>query len=247
MNSVPPAVAGPPAHSGTDSPVVLIAEIALVVCYGALAHLSSARDSHLLALGALLALVLLMLVSPLAARRAWAWISLPLLAAACWALYRAGLAPVPLLLVPVAFIGVVAWMFGRTLAPGRTPLITRIANLLDDTPRGDDGPALDAYTRWLTRAWAVLLLVLGAVNLVLAMIATPEGLLARLGMEAPVTITHVQWSWFANLFNYGIVAGFFVLEFQLRRLRFPGRFPGFFRFLRQMGGLGPAFWRDQLR
>ncbi|MGY0561541.1 ketosynthase [Luteimonas sp. A277] len=242
MNAVQPAAVEPAAN-----PVILAVEVALVVCYGVLAHLSSARDSHLLALAALLALVLMMLASPLAARRIWAWISLPLLAAACWVVYRAGLAPVPLLLVPVAFIGLVAWMFGRTLVPGRVPLITRIASIVEDVPDAADAPALEAYTRWLTTAWAVLLVVLGVVNLVLAMIATPEGLLARLGVAAPVTITHVQWSWFANLFNYGIVAGFFILEFQLRKLRFPGRFPSFFRFLRQMGGLGPAFWRDQLR
>ncbi|MEN1927353.1 ketosynthase [Luteimonas qiangzhengi] len=242
MNTVQTAAVEPAAH-----PMVLIVEIALVVGYGVLAHLSSARDSHLLALAALLVLVLMMLASPLAARRLWAWIALPLLTAVCWSLYRVGLAPVPLLLVPVAFIGVIAWMFGRTLAPGRVPLITRIASIVEEAPDPADAPALDAYTRGLTRAWTVLLLVLGTVNLVLAMIATPEGLLARLGLLAPVTITHVQWSWFANLLNYGIVAGFFILEFQLRKLRFPGRFPSFLGFLRQMGGLGPAFWRDQLR
>jgi len=227
--------------------MVLAVEVALAVAYGVLAHLSSTRDSHPLALAALLALALLLLASPMAARRGWAWLALPLLAAGCWALYRAGQAPLPLLLVPVAFIGLVAWMFGRTLGAGRIPLITRIVTVLDDIPAERMEPALAAYTRALTLAWTVLLLVLGAVNLALAMIASPDGLLAGLGLQPPLTITRTQWSWFANLFNYGFIAAFFVLEFQLRKRRFPGRYPSFAGFLRRLGGLGPSFWRDQLR
>src|SRR5690606_14618663 len=217
------------------------------LAYGVLAHLSSSRGSHPLALAALLVLVLLVLAAPLAARRARAWLALPLLAAGCWWLYRAGLAPLPLLLVPVAFIALVAWMFGRTLGPGRMPLITRIVTVLDGVAVERLDPALAAYTRALTRAWAVLLLVLAAVNLVLAMIAIPDGLLAGLGLQAPVTVTRTQWSWFANLFNYGFIAAFFIVEFQFRKRRFPGRYPSFAAFLRRLGGLGPAFWRDQLR
>ena len=227
--------------------MILAVEIALAVAYGVLAHLSSARDSHPLALAALLALVVLLLASPMAARRTWAWLALPLLAAGCWALFRTGHAPLPLLLVPVAFIGLVAWMFGRTLRPGRIPLITRIVTVLDDVAPERMEPDLAAYTRALTLAWAVLLLVLGVVNLALAMIASPDGLLAELGLASPVTITRTQWSWFANLFNYGFIAAFFVVEFQYRKRRFPGRYPSFAGFLRRLGGLGPAFWRDQLR
>lgn len=227
--------------------MVLAVEIMLAVGYGVLAHLSSARDSHLLALAALLVLVLLMLASPMVARRAWAWLALPLLAAGCWALYRAGQAPLPLLLVPVAFIGLVAWMFGRTLGPGKVPLITRIVTVLDEVTVERMDPALAAYTRALTRAWTVLLLVLAAVNLALAMIATPDGLLAGLGLRSPVTVTRTQWSWFANLVNYGFIVAFFIVEFQVRKRRFPGRYSSFILFLRRLGGLGPSFWRDQLR
>src|SRR5690606_21535431 len=149
-----------------------------------LAHLSSARDSHPLALAALLVLVLLLLASPMAGRRAWAWLALPLLAAGCWALYRAGHAPLPLLLVPVAFIGLVAWVFGRTLRAGRLPRRTRVVPVLADVPPGGMEPALARYTRGLTLAWTLLLLALGAVNLLLAMIASPDGLLAQVGLQA---------------------------------------------------------------
>lgn len=227
--------------------MILAIEIALAVGYGVLAHLSSARDSDPLALAALLALVLLVLASPLAARRWWAWLALPLLAAGAWALYRAGHAPLPLLLVPVAFLGLIAWMFGRTLRPGRMPLITRIVTALDGVDEDRLEAGLADYTRGLTLAWTVLLLALAAVNLALALIASPDGLLAQLGVQPSWTITRTQWSWFANLANYGIVAGFFVGEFHLRQRRFPGRYRSFAAFLRRLGGLGPAFWRDQLR
>lgn len=242
MNAAAPAAPQPPAGS-----FVLAVEIALAIGYGVLAHLASARGSDLLALMALLVLVLLVLASPLAARRAGAWLALPLLAGGCWALYRAGHAPLPLLLVPVAFIGLVAWMFGRTLRPGRLPLITRLVTILDDTPVECLEPEVLRYARGVTLGWTLLLLLLGAVNLALAMIATPDGLLAQLGLQPPVAITRTQWSWFANLFNYGIIAAFFVAEFQLRKRRFPGRYPSFAGFLRRLGALGPAFWRDQLR
>lgn len=227
--------------------MILAVEIALALGYTLLAHLSSALGSEPLALAALLVLVLMLLVSPLAMRRAWAWLALPLLAAACWWLYRVGHAPLPLLLVPVAFIGLIAWMFGRTLQPGRMPLITRIVTTLDGVGVDRLQPGLAGYTRGLTLAWTLFLLLLAAVNLGLALIASPDGLLAQLGVRPPWTITRSQWSWFANLFNYGFVGVFFVGEFFLRQRRFPGRYRSLAAFLRRLAGLGPAFWRDQLR
>src|SRR5690606_7933134 len=153
LSAAAPAAPRPPGGS-----MILALEIALAVGYGVLAHLASARDSHALALLALLALVLLVLASPMAARRPWAWLALPLLVAGCWALYRAGHAPLPLLLVPVAFIALVAWMFGRTLRRGRMPLITRLVTVLDDTSEERMEQALVRYTRGLTLAWTLLLL-----------------------------------------------------------------------------------------
>src|SRR5690606_26589302 len=108
-------------------------------------------------------------------------------------------------------------------------------------------PELVAYSRGLTAAWAIALAVLGLANLALAMVASPGGLLASLGLQPPVTITREQWSLFANIFNYGIVGGFFLVEFAYRQRPFPGRYRSFAGFVRQMAGLGPAFWRDFLR
>src|SRR3546814_3447467 len=73
---------------------------------------------------------------------------------------------------------------------------------------------LRRYTRGLTAAWAWLLAALAAVNLALAVLAVPDGLLAILGLSSPLPISRTQWSWFANICNYGIVGGFFIAEYR---------------------------------
>ncbi|MNR67495.1 hypothetical protein D3C85_1915300 [compost metagenome] len=70
-------------------------------------------------------------------------------------------------------------------------------------------------------------------------------MLARLGHVPAWSITQSQWSLFANLANYGIVGGFFLGEYALRRRLFPHRpYRNLLDFLRQMAALGPKFWRD---
>jgi hypothetical protein len=61
----------------------------------------------------------------------------------------------PLYLPPVLVPAFLAWIFGQTLLPGRTPLIERLVLVLhgpDTVP--EDGVL--AYARHLTQAWAVL-------------------------------------------------------------------------------------------
>lgn len=221
--------------------------VAMAVAYAVLAHLASATHDDRYAYAALLSLVAMMLAAGLVAKRAWAWLALPLSLAACHLLYRAGQAQLPLLLVPVAFVAAIAWVFARSLKAPRGALITRIVAALDGTTPATLAPELVAYSRALTAAWAVALAVLGLANLALAMVASPGGLLASLGLQPPVTITREQWSLFANILNYGIVGGFFLVEFAYRKRRFPGRYSSFAGFVRQMAALGPAFWRDFLR
>ncbi|MBJ6979084.1 MULTISPECIES: ketosynthase [unclassified Luteimonas] len=221
--------------------------VAMAVAYAVLAHLASATHDDRYAYAALLSLVAMMLAAGLVARRGWAWVALPLSLVACHLLYRAGLAQLPLLLVPVAFVAAIAWVFARSLWAPRGALISRIVAAMEGGTPATLAPDLLAYSRGLTAAWALALAVLGLANLALAMVASPGGLLAGLGLQPPLTITREQWSLFANILNYGIVGGFFLVEFAYRKRRFPGRYSSFAGFLRQMAGLGPAFWRDFLR
>lgn len=227
--------------------MVLGLQVAMAVAYALLAHAASATGDGRFAYGALLSLVVMMLAAGIAARRAWAWLLLPVSLAACHALYLAGLAGVPLLLVPVAFVALVAWVFGRSLSSPRGALITRIVAALDGSTPATLAPELLSYSRGLTAAWAWVLGGMALANLALALAAEPGGLLASLGIAPPVSITLEQWSLFANLLTYGVVGGFFAIEFMYRKRRFPGRYVSFLSFLRQMAGLGPAFWRDFLR
>jgi hypothetical protein len=72
-------------------------------------------------------------------------------------------------------------------------------------------------------------------------------LLASVGVTPPWTVSEAQWSWFANILNYGIVGGFFVAEYLVRKRRFPGRYHSLLDFLQRMARLGPAFWRQLLQ
>ena len=52
----------------------------------------------------------------------------------------------------------------------------------------------------------------------------------------------------ANIANYGVLGGFMVLEYIVRRRVFATLpYRNFAEFARRMAGLGPAFWRDVLR
>ena len=93
-----------------------------------------------------------------------------------------------------------AWMFGRTLRPGREPLLTRLA-------RGVHGtlpPAIVAYTRNITLMWTLFLLAASATSVLLFAFA-------------PLRV----WSLFANLLLLPAVVLMFLGEYLYRHLRFP--------------------------
>jgi uncharacterized membrane protein len=154
----------------------------------------------------------------------------------------------PLLAPPVVFLALVGWFFGRTLRPGRVPLITQIVVALNGQAGLPMTPALYRYTRRLTAVWAALLALLAAINLVLALCAVPGGALAQFGYRPPLAVSHEQWSWVANILNYGIVALVFTGEYVLRKRLFPQRpYRNFLQFLQQMAQLGPRFWSKVMR
>lgn len=224
---------------------LVAARLVLAIAYPLLAHWASHRGSGLAATLALADLVLIVLLQPLAQRRGWAWALLAALAAALAALVDTRYPQMLLLAPPMLFTGMLGWWFGRSLRAPRVPVITRIVAALEGCEPSHVGPELLRYTRRLTGAWAGLLLGLAIANAVLALIAVPDGVLVRLGHAPVVAVSQTTWSWFANLLDYGIVGGFFVGEYLLRRRWFPQRpYRNFPDFLRRMAALGPAFWRQ---
>jgi uncharacterized membrane protein len=226
---------------------VPLARLLLLLAYPVLAHLASLREDGTFAALALGDLAVLCLIEPLVRLRPWAWGLALALGAGLVFFARSPLIQLPLLLVPPAFVALIAWTFGRTLREGRTPLITRIVCAIEGESVDRLAPDLLAYTRKLTATWAAVLAGLAVANVLLALCAVPGGLLDSLGIAPPVPVSHHAWSWFANMLNYGVVGGLFVGEYYHRVRRFPGRYTSFFDFLRRMARLGPATWRGLLR
>ncbi|MEO8752582.1 MAG: hypothetical protein ABI624_07885 [Casimicrobiaceae bacterium] len=94
------------------------------------------------------------------------------------------------------------WLFGRTLLQGREPLVTRIARIVhggNPLP-----PPIVRYTRQVTLAWTAFFALLGLVATLLYAIASREA-----------------WSAFVNLLTVPALLAMFVVEYAIRRLRFP--------------------------
>jgi len=224
-----------------------VLRLVLAVAYPLLAHWASHRagGGGAVAALALLDLALIVLLHPLAQRRGWAWALLALIAAGLWQLASTSYVQMLLLAPPVLFTALLAWWFGRSLRTPRVPVITRIVAALELTGPAQLPPDLIAYTRRLTAAWAGLLACMALANTVLALIAVPNGVLSRLGYSPVLAVSQTTWSWLANLLDYGIVGGFFVGEYLLRRRWFPQPpYRNFLDFLRRMAALGPGFWRQ---
>ena len=225
-----------------------LARLLLSVAYPLLAHAASAtRDPRLAAL-ALLDILLIVLVVPLLRRDPFAWLAVGVTAFGLWFVQHSMLLPLLLLLPPVLITALLSWWFARTLRPGSVPLIARIVGALEGLRPAELPPPIAAYTRRLTGFWALLLGAIAFANLLLGIVAIPDGLLARLGHPPVVSVPQVWWSWFANLLNYGIVGAAFVIEYFVRMRLFPDRpYTGLFDFFRRLGTLGPTFWRDVMR
>lgn len=229
-------------------PNLAAAYLALAVAYPLLAHWESHGGGAPAAALALADLALMMLLEPLMQRRAWAWALLVLVLGALVAAMREPWLPMLLLAPPALFTGWLAWVFARTLRPPRQPLITRIAVALEFDAPEQMPPDQQRYTRALTAAWAGMLAALTLANLLLALIAEPHGALVRLGYPPVVSVSQQAWSWFANLFNYGAVALFFIGEWLLRGRMLPERRrqrPA--AVLNRLRELGLPFWGTLLR
>ena len=176
---------------------------ACAFAYPLVAHMAVARSSAKLTIAAIAMLALSALLHSLVRGRLMAWLAVPLLIAACWWLANSSMHVLPLYLPPVLVPVFLAWIFGQTLLPGRTPLIEQLVHMLHAPDAVPEDAAL-VYARRLTLVWTVLFVALASTNLGLAVLAEPE-----------------QWSLFANLIAYVIVVAFFAVEYAYRRRRFP--------------------------
>lgn len=88
-----------------------------------------------------------------------------------------------------------ALMFGRTLASGRTPLIVQFATLI----KPDISPTHARYARQATVAWTVYFVATAVISSLLFFFASFE-----------------SWSIFANVLGTPLLISMFVLEFAVR-------------------------------
>lgn len=193
----------------------------LALAYPLVAHFAVVRNSMMLIVLALALLILVPMLPALLRGSAPAWLAVPPIAAGLWWLARSTHATLPLFIAPVLVPGFMAGVFGSTLRAGQTPLIEQLVLLME----AGSGRAAEAevreYARKLTLAWTVLFVALSATNLVLALLAEPDGLLLAGGLAPPFTVPQEWWSLFANVIGYLLVAAFFLIEYAYRRRRFP--------------------------
>jgi uncharacterized membrane protein len=149
----------------------------------------------------------------------------------------------PLYLPPIIVPAFLAYVFGNTLRPGRTPLISQLIRLLQP-PGEEPEAAVWSYARGLTATWTALFVALATFNLLLAALAEPDGLLRASGIDPGLAVSHEVWSLFTNLIEYLLVAAFFAIEYAYRRQKFPRQpYRNMFDFLRRMAAAMPRLIR----
>ena len=148
-----------------------------------------------------------------------------------------------LLFVPTIFLALAASLFGRTLIKGRTPLLVTAASLVEAVRPGDLEADVRTYTTRQTCAWAVLLSVLAVFNLFLALVATPDGVLARIGHPVEGLVSSEAATRLMPWVIYLSVAGFLVGEFIYRQRRFPGRYKSAWDYVQKLAKVPMKSWQ----
>lgn len=199
---------------------------ALAFAYPLIAHFAVVRNSMALLVAALALLIVLPMLPALTRGSVAAWIAVLPIAAGLWWVSRSTHATLPLYIAPILVPGFMAVVFGSSLLAGQTPLIEQMIRIMEpgDHSQGVGGvpeQTVWAYARKLTQGWTMLFIAIATTNLVLGLLAEPEGLLRVAGITPPVAVPETVWSLFANVIGYLLVAAFFVIEYAYRRQRFP--------------------------
>lgn len=209
--------------------------------YPVLAHLATLSARPGLIAASISLLVVLVLLPALRDGRPLAWAVLAGAACGVYAALASGTALSLLLLPPVLLNGFMAWVFGRTLRAGGMPLIERAARAMRG-PGAVLGDEVVAYARSVTQAWTGLFVVLAVVNMVLALLARPAGLLRVAGFDPAISVPLGAWSLFANVLSYLFIAALFAIEFMVRARRFPQQpYSGLIDFTRRLAAQGHLF------
>lgn len=167
----------------------------LLLLYPFLVHAAIVADSSVLEFAALALLAGNVLGTRLARLQAWAWVVFGVCVVGSAGFVALGDGRLFLYAAAVVSPLALMWFFARTLVPGQTPLVTRIA----DDMNGPLSLHVERYTRHVTELWVVALAGFAAANFLLALLTTP-----------------VVWSLFANFINYFIVGAIFLAEWIFR-------------------------------
>jgi uncharacterized membrane protein len=206
--------------------------LALTLGYFGAAHLAFTRDSQPLAAIAVAILVLLILLSIRGPRRGPWQVAIALIGIALVILTARGAPPVLLMLPPVFIPAAIGIAFGRTLLPGRTPLVELVVRSFH-APAAPEA-AVIRYALHVTWAWALLLACVALINALLITNLAPGGLLDLAGLTPSWPVPPAAFAWFANTGTYLLIGGMFILEFAVRVWRFPNdRFRNPLRFIRE--------------
>ncbi|MCK9488678.1 MAG: hypothetical protein M0Q42_04660 [Xanthomonadales bacterium] len=141
-----------------------------------------------------------------------------------WLLYAA----------PVLFPLMIAAGIGRSLLPGRMPVIERMMWHVNGCPEELDRQHR-RYARGVTLYWCLVLVAMALMNGLLAIYADP-----------------VTWSWISNIASYAVPVLAMLAEYAVRSLCLPRQaYRNFFDFMIRLIRLGPtlarelaADWRD---
>lgn len=225
----------------TRKPLPARAMLLMGASYPVLAHLATLSARPGLIAASISLLVVLVLLPALRDGRPLAWAVLAGAASGVYAALASGTALSLLLLPPVLLNGFMAWVFGRTLRNGSMPLIERAARAMRG-PGAVLGDEVVAYARGVTQAWTGLFVVLAVVNMVLALLARPAGLLRVAGFDPAISVPLGAWSLFANVLSYLFIAALFAIEFMVRARRFPQQpYSGLIDFTRRLAAQGHLF------
>ncbi len=186
-------------------------QIVLLCCYPVLVHLSVVLHEPWYRVLALVLLTAGIVYKGLLHKNRSAWLTLLAVIAITLAVSRINQWQYIFYLPPIIIPALIAGVFIRSLLPGNEPLVTAIG----EKARGPLPIEIRLYTRRVTLAWAIILVVMVA-----------------LGILLPLLSGDKAWSLYTNFLSYISIAAFFVGEYLYRRIRFKGHdHPGFRKYL----------------